>query len=206
MTTKLIDLRQAREGAPDRLSELQAYLAQLVGESFRFARISYGDELTLHFGDLRPARSPKLRKQPYGAYVLGVRASPWLLKSGNAPLVLSGGIDIGITSDFGKPVSKEELAAHPFVELDSVVLRAVPFVIKPSNALGLQLRFSDGSTLHVLPSPPAADENDEQGLPALADWELASPGGLLSAGPGLVWAFKPASSTGSESMQTGEGN
>ena len=49
MTTNLIDLRQAREAAPDNIPGLYAYLAQLVGESFRFARVSYGDELTLHF-------------------------------------------------------------------------------------------------------------------------------------------------------------
>lgn len=48
--------------APDNLSDLQVYLAQLVGEPFRFARVSYGDELTLHFGDLRPSRSPKVGK------------------------------------------------------------------------------------------------------------------------------------------------
>ena len=35
-------------------------------------RVSYGDELTLHFGDLRPARSPKLKAKPYGAYILGL--------------------------------------------------------------------------------------------------------------------------------------
>src|SRR4051812_41074713 len=98
MTATLIDLRNAREAAPDNVPELQAYLAQLVGEPFRFARVSYGDELTLHFGDLGPARSPRLTKRPCGAYVLGVRASPWLLKAGTVPLVLSAGIDFGAVS------------------------------------------------------------------------------------------------------------
>ena len=67
METHLIDLRQAQEPSHGALSVLAAYLAQLVGEPFRLARVSYGDELTLHFGDLRPGRSPKLKHKLYGA-------------------------------------------------------------------------------------------------------------------------------------------
>ena len=76
MDTNLIDLRQAHRPASDDFRGLQGYLAKLVGEPFQFARVSYGDELTLHFGDLRPARSPKLKSMPYGAYVLGLRGRP----------------------------------------------------------------------------------------------------------------------------------
>ena len=50
MGTHLIDLRQARKRSPDDVAGLYSYLAQLVGEPFQFARVSYGDELTLHFG------------------------------------------------------------------------------------------------------------------------------------------------------------
>lgn len=206
MTSTLIDLRQAREAAPDNLPELQAYLAQLVGEPFRFARVSYGDELTLHFGDVRPARSPKLKKRFYGAYVLGVRASSWVLKAGTVPLVLSAGVDFGgLPSGFGKPIRKEDLEANPLIQPDSRVLDALPFVVRPVNGIGLQLRFSDGSAIHILPSLPDAEESEvaeDEALPELADWELISPSGLLSAGPNLVWSFRPVPSAGSKPTQS----
>ena len=76
MTTNQIDLRNVPRQSSDDFAGLQAILAQLVGEPFRFVRVSYGDEPTLHFGDLKPARSPKLHKQPYGAFILGLRGSP----------------------------------------------------------------------------------------------------------------------------------
>lgn len=196
MTANLIDLRRSRGAAPDDLPGLRAYLAQLVGEPFRFARVSYGDELTLHFGDVRPARSPRLKNRSYGAYVLGVRGSPWLLKAGTVPAVLSARVNAGdVPSDFGEPVRKEDLEANPLIQPDSRVLTASPFVIKPVGGFGLQIRFSDGSTVHVFPAPDAADPDDEA-LPELADWELLSPGGLLSAGPGVVWAFTPTPDPG----------
>jgi hypothetical protein len=88
----MIDLRQPQDASRDTAEGLSACLAPLIGEPFRFARVSYGDELTLHFGDLRPARSPKLKDKTYGSYVLGVRASLWLLKSGAEPIVVASGI------------------------------------------------------------------------------------------------------------------
>ena len=193
-TPNLIDLRQARAAAPDNLPGLQAYLAQLLGEPFRFARVSYGDELTLHFGDLRPARSPRLKGQLYGAYVVGARGSPWLLKSGAEPLVLAAGVDLGnVPTGLGKPVSKEEVETNPLIQPESRVLSVTPFVVRPVNGFGLQIRASDGGTLLLLPALPEVEEPDDEGLPRLADWELSAPGGLLSAGPGLLWSFKPSS-------------
>ncbi len=74
MQTNLIDLRRTPKPSAEDLAGLSACLAQLVGEPFRFARVSYGDELTLHFGDTRPARSPKLNDRfLYGAYILFFR-------------------------------------------------------------------------------------------------------------------------------------
>jgi hypothetical protein len=195
MGTNLIDLRQAREPSHDDLPGLYAYLAQLVGEPFRFTRVSYGDELTLHFGDLRPAHSPKLKSKRYGAYILGVRGSSWVMKSGPESVVIisfSGEEFNAPPPAFGKPLSKEELEAGQFVEPESRVLAATPFVVKPVEGFGLQLRMSDGSTLLILPTSPEPDEPEDEGLPKLADWELSTPRGLLSAGPNLTWFFTPA--------------
>ena len=109
MESHLIDLRCPKKSSHVDLPGLQAYLAQLVSEPFRFARVSYGDELTLHFGVLRPARSPKRKHKSYGAYILGLRASPWILKSGSERLVVAAdGVIPASPPAFGRPLSKEE--------------------------------------------------------------------------------------------------
>ena len=193
MTANLIDLRNVRRESPDDFAGLQACLAQLIGEPFRLARVSYGDELTLHFGDLRPARSPKLNRRPYGAFILGLRGSAWVLKSGSEPLVITAGVPVELMpAGLGQPLRKEDLETKPFIEPESRVLAAVAFPYRPLGAFGLQLRLSDGSSLLVLPTPQEPDEPGDEGLPELADWELSSPRGLLGAGPGLKWSFKPA--------------
>jgi hypothetical protein len=196
MSTQRIDLRQQRESRSADLSGLLAYLAPLVGEPYRFVRVSYGDELTLHFGDLEPARQPKLKGKLYGAYILGMRASPWVLKSGTEPVVVNGGVLHDLSgAALGTPLRKEELESRRLIEPDSPVLTATAFIVKPVNGFGLQIRFSDGSTLLVLPTIPEPDEPEDDGLPELADWELLGPGWLLSAGPGLVWSFEPSGFT-----------
>jgi len=203
MSPTLIDLRQARAPSPDHLSGLSAYLAQLIGEPFRFARVSYGDELTLHFGDLRPARSPKMKKHPYGAYILGLRASPWILKSGpdSEPFVVAAGVILDAPpAAVGTPLRKEELESREFIQPESRVTAATPFVVKPVNGFGLQLRMADGSTLMVLPTAQEPDEPGDEDLPQLADWELSSPRGLLRAGPSLEWSFKPRGSHSGEAI------
>jgi hypothetical protein len=189
----LIDLRHARKSSGEDLPGLTGFLSQLIGEPFRFARVSYGDELTLHFGDLRPARSPRLGHLPYGSYILGLRGSPWVLKSGQEPVIVADGMSPGpLPAEPGKPLSKEDFEAGSFIEPGSRLLVASPFVVKSADGLGLQLRMSDGSTLLILPTPPAPDEAEDEGLPDLADWELLTPRGLLSAGPNLGWSFTPA--------------
>jgi hypothetical protein len=200
MGTHLIDLTEASESSSDNISGLSGYLSVLVGEPFQFARVSYGDELTLHFGDLRPALSRKLEGKQYGAYILGVRGSDWVLKSAVWPptLIMAGAIfDLPATS-FGKPLSNEDLEGRNLVEPGSRVIAATPFVVKPLDAFGLQLRMSDGSTLTVRPMPEDADGVDENELPELADWELSTPQGLLSAGPGRKWSFAPSKGLSAE--------
>jgi hypothetical protein len=192
MGTNLIDLRQPQGPSLDDLPGLSAYLSQLVGEPFRFARVSYGDELTLHFGDLRQGRSPKLKHKLYGTYILGLRGSSWILKSGSEPVVITAGeLFAPPPPSIGNPLRKEDLEAGTFVEPESRVLEASPFVVKPADGFGLQLRMSDGSTLLVLPTPSEPEEPEDEGLPQLADWELSTPRGLPSAGPDLQWSFTP---------------
>src|SRR2546423_1423001 len=93
MTTDLgfIAFRQKPTAPGDDMGALRGSLAHLVGEPFRFLRVSYGDELTLHFGDVRSGRTRRTKDLHFGAYILGVRASGWLLKSDSfvvAPLAV----------------------------------------------------------------------------------------------------------------------
>lgn len=166
------------------LPGLQSCLTQLVGEPFRFARVSYGDELTLHFGDLRPAKSPKLAGKAYGGYILGLRGSPWVLKSGSAPLVRTA------DAEAGGVARNEDLEADPLIAPDARVISMRAFAVQPAEAWGVELRFSDGSSMRVLPTLSGADDPADAGLPLIADWELVSPAGLLTAGPGLTWSFR----------------
>ncbi len=192
MGVNLIDLRQVQGNSHGSLPGLHATLSQLVGEPFRFARVSYGDELTVHFGDLKPARSPRLKEKSYGAYILGVRASSWVLKAGLQPLVVTAGVVLDAPSSaFGMTLNKKDLESGTFIEPESRVLSATPFVVKAVGGFGLQLRMSDGSTLMVLPATPEPDDPGDEALPQLSDWELLSPRGLLSAGPNLEWVFTP---------------
>jgi len=193
MSTSLIDLRDGTGECRDDLPGLRVKLVELLGAPFQFARVSYGDELTLHFGDVRPARSPKLKKLTYGTYVLGVRGSSWVLKSGLEPVVLGCGvmpID-GARPSVIRPLSNTELESGTYIEPGSRVLQAEPFPIRPVEGIGLQITMSDGSEIIVLPCGEEPDEED--GLPELADWNLLSPRGFIQAGPGLRWCFEPKS-------------
>ena len=196
MPATRIDLSQEQKPSGRDLSGLKSHLAQLVGEPFRFSRVSYGDELTLHFGDLKPARSPKLKGKLYGAYILGLRASPWTLKSGSDSMVLTAGDPLSaVPPPFVTQLSKDELESGRFIETESRVLSATPFLIKPAEAFGLELRMSDGSSLLALPrAAGGGDGPEDEALPTLADWELSSPRGVLRAGPAAEWSFEPSRS------------
>ncbi len=196
MTSSILELRPDIRHSNDDLPSLRPISLSFAGEPFRFARISYGDELTLHFGDLRPPRSPKLKK-PYGAYILGLRASAWVLKSVTESALVTSGPNPDMAA-LGKLLSKEEFERNPTIQPDSRVIAVTPFMVKPFDAFAVQIRFSEGSAFLAIPAPFGLAEPDDDTLPELADWELLSPLGLLSVGPGLQWSFKP--STDSKSV------
>jgi len=194
MTAKLLDLGKPQHQTIDDLNGLRSYLSQLLGEQFDFARISYGDELTLHFGQLRPAASPKLREKPYGAFILGTRGSPWKLSLGATAAELRGGRDFE-PDDVTTVLSSQDVENNEYILPGSLVVDVKPFIDRTTERFGLQITLSDASRLLVLPinslesSNDAEDEAEE--LPELADWELLTPRGVLSAGPGRKWSFEP---------------
>jgi hypothetical protein len=194
MSTTLIEFRPEAEHSLKNVSRLQGKLTMLLGEPFQFARVSYGDELTLHFGNLRPARSPKLKGKLYGEFVLGVRGSPWLLKSPlTSQVIASGMVPVVAGETTGRPLSNEELETGRFIEPSSRVLKAEPFLVTGIGGIGLQLTMTDGSVLVIFPCDQDSCGKDDE-LPEVADWELLSPLGCLSVGPGLNWSLEPQDS------------
>ena len=191
MNSTLIEFQKGTGPSRDDLPGLRGYVAQLVGEPFQFARVSYGDELTLHFGMLSPARSRKLANLLYGTYILRLRGSSWVLKSGRGPMVISPAVSDVSIPEGARLLSKEELEKGEFIERGSHVLSVTPVHVRPVAGYGFHLVMSDGSATFVFPIVQEPDVPENEGLPELADWELLSPRGLLRVGPGLEWSFEP---------------
>jgi hypothetical protein len=119
-------------------------------------------------------------------------------------MVVNGGALLDpFATALGMPLRKEELESQTLIEPGSRVLSALPFLVRPADGIGLQLRLSDGTSLSVLPTIPDPDEPDDEGLPELANWELLSPIGLLKAGPGLGWSFEPKGSGPADAQRSG---
>jgi len=120
-----------------------------------------------------------------------MRASARLLKSTAGQRLIASGIDIdNITSDWGSRLDVAAIEANPMIAIGSHVLSIVAFPISPDQRVGLQMRFSDGSALHVLPAGNEPDSPSDAELPSIADWELITPAGALSVGPAPEWSFR----------------
>jgi len=193
-----VDLRGVEKNATD-LPSLQAYLQQLVGQPFLHFRFSYGDELSLHFGSERPYASAKMKHLTKGSYILGTRASKWLLRSETRSVVVLGGkeVETQFTSPL-KPLSREELESSGIIQRGSQIVGANAmsfnfpevsgFPDAPTCGFGLSLHFSDGSSILVAPEA-SADDHEVQ----IADWELFTPyERFLRVGPGLHWSYLPS--------------
>ncbi len=158
----------------------------LVGEPFRHVRVSYGGELQLHFGELRQPKSAKLKgKLLYGSYILGLRASAWILSPGSADFTLTD----GQLQPAGTPIEAGEVESGHAIPPGALVVSAGAFHVEPVDGIGLRVLLSDGSKLVVLPSRSDGAEGDTP----VADWELFSPKGfVLQVGPGTLAVRKPS--------------
>ncbi len=193
---ELIDLKEVRFDCSD-LSDLQVLLKQLVGQPFRFFRVSYGDELRLHLGDLQSYSSPRMRGRTRGSYIIGARASSWVVTS--APRhMLAASDDICIDQPDGRTarrVNIKTLETGDFITPGSIITfvgasRAV-------HGFALELRFSDDSRTLILPVPESyetvpegeTDSDDVTGV-GISDWEILTPyERILRVGPGLRWDY-----------------
>jgi len=167
------------------------YLVQLAGEPFQFVRVSYADELTMHFGAIRESRSAKLKDRRYGTYVLSFRGAPWMIRSGPHPLIYGSWFlptAIHEADPPGDVVSPEELETSGLITVGTTVVFTTPYFWKSVGGIGIHLAFSDGSAVSILPTrEPTSDDE----YPELASWELLTPHGNLKVGPGGKWEFTP---------------
>ena len=174
--------------SPEVPEELRSELrTALGGLPYLFARVSYGDELTLHFGSERAHVSPKLTGKVRGTHVLSVRGSAWLLQSGIRPVMVGCGVmPMAHPPGALKPFNVTALESGALIGQGAKVTEAVPLAVEPFNAIGLSLRLDDGSSFTVLPTLPT----DNDSLPEPADWEVLTPTKILRVGPGSMYSIE----------------
>jgi hypothetical protein len=185
---KLLDFQQIKTSSDDRI-ELGILLRQLIGQPFLFFRVSYGDELMVHLGELREYTQPKMKHLRKGSSVLAARASNWYFRPESQPIMYAWADSTIEISSISQKLDIREIESRPLIKSGSVVARAD--VLPSPDGFGLALAFSDRSTLIIVPSsPPPSTDSIEKAEDDIADWELFTPyHRYLQVGPGLRWAY-----------------
>lgn len=149
---------------------LNQIIQPIIGETCHQVRFSYGDELILHFGEMKPYNHPKLKHLRKGKWQLSTRATPFdLITNTNTLMCFSS--DYGFSRDVSEGLLKL---------LENKKL--TDFAINTNN-LQLSLSFEEGYKLILNP-----DLEDDSGL---AYWELLMPNEqILIVGPGNFWECK----------------
>jgi hypothetical protein len=177
--------------SPDLLRELESHLAkELVGLRYLFSQMSRLDSLIVHFGEETMHNHPRLYHKRRGTFVLCLRGSAWLLRSGTKPIVIGSEQLFTRYSAQWKGYNFLALLDGKLIDADTTISRATQMVVEPLNAIGLTLELSDGSMFLILPTPPDATDADD--LPEPADWELLTPTQRLRVGPGSTIEVNPS--------------
>ena len=96
--------------------------------------------------------------------------------------MVNGGLLAGSAESGGfwlwQILSKEELEAGNFIQRDSRVVSATPFIVSPENeVLACPFALPMAARSVQYRHPTKGDEASDEELPDLADWELISPNG-----------------------------
>ncbi|MBW4470054.1 MAG: hypothetical protein KME45_06575 [Stenomitos rutilans HA7619-LM2] len=151
------------------INQLYAIASRVIGETCWKATLSYGDELTLHFGEQIPYTHPSMAGKHKGSWILGTRGTAWQL---NNPSDASATLD---TKAAMLDIFKRELR-----QLEGNILQSLKI---DYPVLGLTLNFSQG--IHLTITPPV--RYDEFDLPY---WELFTPDHqVLQVGPQSSWSL-----------------
>lgn len=189
----LLDFRATLECSSDH-TRLRTCLQQLLGQPFLLMRLSYGDEVTLHFGQPGRYRSSKLAHLTKGSYVIGARASSWFLKTDEPPTVLMGTArPMSIAAKNFKRLTPEQVETSNALRVGAriVCTEAIQLETKESTyGFGFSAALEDGASLLIV--PPRAPKKRARGND-VADWEVFTPHDrYLTVGPGLRWSYLPS--------------
>ena len=181
------------------LGDLRTLLRQLIGQPFRFFRVSYGDELRLHLGSLVELPNPRTKRLLRGSYVLGARSSAWFVTSAPRSMLLASD-DVHVRTSPGpnRVVDIRQIEVGNYISPGAIVVGVMADLALPGFILNLL--FNDGSTVFIGPNfEEPKDEADEareiqEGEPEvdleISDWELLTPHSrILRSGPGGRWCY-----------------
>lgn len=159
---------------------IKEIMSGLIGKTCWKARLSYGDELSLHFGDKRPYSSPRMAGKYKGSWILGTRATQWRLDKGHGYGVKAHQQIVSSESPLEEIRDKIHVLENERVTFlgDAIPLNYFP----PSRFC-----FSNGYQLSLNICVP----ND----PELAYYELFTPNNmLLKVGGATPWSYISANS------------
>ncbi|MFM8294430.1 MAG: hypothetical protein ACKN9E_07780 [Microcystaceae cyanobacterium] len=146
-------------------------MSLMIGEVCSQVSFSYGDELTLDFGELTPYNHPRLADLLKGSWQLTTRATPWSLKQNENRLVTPSALDTEKAITQAKNLVKQ-LENQKLMDLTI-----------EEESICLSLTFDVGFQVTLEP-----DLSDNSGL---AYWELLMPTEqILTVGPGYFWSCK----------------
>ncbi|HET6882360.1 MAG TPA: hypothetical protein VFI31_19500 [Pirellulales bacterium] len=195
-----LDVRGVQQESSD-AAALRGYLQPLVGEPFLQARFSYGDELTLHFGQPRKPQSRELVTLEEGSFIVAARGSAWYFKTANGPTII-------MATNAGRPPVVNGFAqlTTEVVESSQLAQRGARIIaadagMAPTGATAAgftcALLLSDGSSLLILPETESALDAEQAAL-EVADWEIfmTPHDRYLRVGPGPKWSYLPSRAMG----------
>lgn len=136
----------------DLLNDAERWIGKLAGAPLLRASFSYGGELRLHFGKPVAYENPRLAGRSRGEWVLGLRATPWVLVANGA--ILSRSHD------------EQQHALRHFEELEG---RPLAEARLRHSDVALTLRFSNDSWFMALTEPQLRATH------SLDLWELLTP-------------------------------
>lgn len=133
----------------------------MVGQPYLFAKYSYGNELTIHFGKAFEHHYGN-RQWTIGSHVLSLRASPWIFHSLPQQMVI-----VNFDENY------QPVIDNTFVKSGTTVTHISAFTIvgdENRKGIALIIHFEDGSLFQALPI--SSDET-------ISDWELLMPNKLI---------------------------
>jgi hypothetical protein len=150
---------------PSDLNQLLQIMNGLIGETCWKAKLSYGDELTLHIGEKIPYSQKSMAGKEKGAWILGTRATQWQLNCLDKVVVSSEDDPELIKNKIS--IIKENTITNVQISYPNLILT---------------VSFENKCDLILFPNKEDVD---------LPYWEVFTPDQMvIKVGPGITWSIK----------------